>query len=349
MKDNAYIIFSREPVPGQTKTRLMPYYTSEQCAALHCCFLKDFKNIADNVDADIFVYYHSPSGSFPLIREIFGPEVQYFPQRGESLNLKMHNAITDVLEMGYSSCILTGTDIPALTAESVNYAFRRLDEDDAVIGRTVDGGYHLIGLHKPCYAPFAINTPEPGEVYDAAVKAMTDEGLKVTPVHEYPDIDFKEDIDRFRKDMRTSRALRESATGRFIANTARISIIIPTYNEESTVVGMQDMLRPYLDDAEIIFVDGGSTDRTCELISHEFKLINSAKGRAIQLNMAAEEATGDILFFLHCDSILPDNVIGEIRSVMADHVYGCWGVKFDSHHIFMITNKYISNFRAYVR
>ena len=54
-KKNAYVVFTREPVPGTTKTRLMPYYSAEKCAELHKCFLKDLSREVKRVDADIIV------------------------------------------------------------------------------------------------------------------------------------------------------------------------------------------------------------------------------------------------------------------------------------------------------
>ena len=57
MKD-ALILFTRVPIPGQTKTRLMPFLTGEECARLHACFVKDIYEKAKQVDADIFVFLH---------------------------------------------------------------------------------------------------------------------------------------------------------------------------------------------------------------------------------------------------------------------------------------------------
>ena len=56
MKD-ALILFTRVPIPGQTKTRLMPFLTGEECARLHACFVKDIYEKAKQVDADIFVFF----------------------------------------------------------------------------------------------------------------------------------------------------------------------------------------------------------------------------------------------------------------------------------------------------
>ena len=56
-RKKALIIFTREPEPGYTKTRLMPYFSAEKCAELHRCMLKDISREMKSADADIIVAY----------------------------------------------------------------------------------------------------------------------------------------------------------------------------------------------------------------------------------------------------------------------------------------------------
>jgi rSAM/selenodomain-associated transferase 2 len=84
----------------------------------------------------------------------------------------------------------------------------------------------------------------------------------------------------------------------------KVSIIIPTLNEElvleSTLTQIQQLL-PH----ELIVSDGGSKDNTCGITNRlGHRLITSSAGRALQMNTGADEATGDILLFLHADSRL---------------------------------------------
>ena len=63
-----------------------------------------------------------------------------------------------------------------------------------------------------------------------------------------------------------------------------------------------------ISDIEIIVSDGGSIDRTCRVAGkYTDKVIRGNRGRGVQLNTGAALATGDILWFLHADSIPPDN------------------------------------------
>lgn len=117
-----------------------------------------------------------------------------------------------------------------------------------------------------------------------------------------------------------------------------ISIIIPVLNEEGTIGHLIDHLvkNSWAENiAEIIVVDGGSTDNTKVIVSQfeNIRFLNSSKGRAKQMNMGALHATGDILYFLHADSFPPngfDRLI--LEEVMLGNPAGCFKMKFDRTH-----------------
>jgi rSAM/selenodomain-associated transferase 2 len=84
----------------------------------------------------------------------------------------------------------------------------------------------------------------------------------------------------------------------------KISVIIPVYNEKNRLPGLLEKLLPLIDNGhEIIVVDGGSTDGTSENLSVSgVYLVQSTRGRARQMNAGAQQAHGDVLWFLHADS-----------------------------------------------
>ena len=125
----------------------------------------------------------------------------------------------------------------------------------------------------------------------------------------------------------------------------KVSIIIPIYNEEKTIGRLLHTLEPVTGKAEILFVDGGSTDRTLGMIPKEYTVIKGPKGRAWQMNLGAEKSTGSVLFFLHCDSELPKDAIEQIEAVMRKYRVGCFGIAFHSKNIWMKCCQIISNHR----
>ena len=145
--------------------------------------------------------------------------------------------------------------------------------------------------------------------------------------------------------MRRQKLLQNTHTGRYLLKKQKISIIVPIYNEETTIEKLQEQLENLQGKCEIILVDGGSTDATLSMIRPGFKVLHSEKGRANQMNLGAKESTGDILFFLHSDSELPKRPLEEIKAVIKDHEAGCFGIAFHSRQFFMWTCRVISNHR----
>jgi rSAM/selenodomain-associated transferase 2 len=91
-----------------------------------------------------------------------------------------------------------------------------------------------------------------------------------------------------------------------------LAVILPILNEEAGIAAALAALQPL--DAEIVAVDGGSSDKTVTLASPLCdRLVRAARGRARQMNAGAAVAHGDILLFLHADTVLPaqaDRLVG---------------------------------------
>jgi len=102
-----------------------------------------------------------------------------------------------------------------------------------------------------------------------------------------------------------------------------ISIIIPTFNEESSVEQTLKRLHSIKCkvEKEIIVSDGGSTDKTVEIAEKYAIIVYSEKGKAKQLNRAVKLAKGDILFFAHADMIVPDGALTAICDQLSNEKY----------------------------
>jgi len=108
-----------------------------------------------------------------------------------------------------------------------------------------------------------------------------------------------------------------------------ISIIIPVLNEADHVLHVLKPLQKYRGkNLEIIVIDGGSDDSTIDLIKPYSDIVDvSVKGRAKQMNVGACKAQGNVLIFLHADTLLPENFIDSVLKGLSKDGY-CWG-RFD--------------------
>ena len=96
----------------------------------------------------------------------------------------------------------------------------------------------------------------------------------------------------------------------------RISVIVPTLNEQACLAAALDALSLAGGD-ELIVVDAGSTDGTSEIAKrYTSQFYQGPRGRAKQMNHGARHARGDILLFLHADTLLPTDGLHAVRHAL---------------------------------
>ncbi len=117
--------------------------------------------------------------------------------------------------------------------------------------------------------------------------------------------------------------------------TSNISIIVPTLNEAHNL----ERLRPAAEmAAELIVVDGGSTDGTVTCAGRlGFKVLESNQGRGAQLNMGAGAAVSPLLLFLHADTILPVNYATAVTGCLAnpETILGAFSLKVETNTLIL--------------
>jgi rSAM/selenodomain-associated transferase 2 len=127
----------------------------------------------------------------------------------------------------------------------------------------------------------------------------------------------------------------------------KISVIIPTYNEEKTIGKLLGELVG-LADVEVIVSDGGSTDNTKNICAaFPVIFIDGPPGRGRQLNAGATAANGRILFFVHADSKFDIGILSSLRGAIGNNLlWGCCTLAFDDERLFFKLLAKASGLRA---
>lgn len=111
-----------------------------------------------------------------------------------------------------------------------------------------------------------------------------------------------------------------------------ISIVIPTLDEEFSIGNTLDALESFDENIEIIVVDGGSLDATLEIAeNYDAQILHSPRGRGRQLQIGANAATGEILWFLHADTVPAPDCVRQLKRCLQNEnaVGGNFTIRFD--------------------
>ena len=129
-----------------------------------------------------------------------------------------------------------------------------------------------------------------------------------------------------------------------------LSIIVPTLNEAGGLVAHLAALRPMRErGTEVVVVDGGSTDGTPALAAPwADSVVSAPRGRAAQMNAGAKLARGDVLLFLHADTLLPDAVDLLLAQALEDpaRVWGRFDIAIEGTHRLLRVVAWTMNLRS---
>lgn len=128
-----------------------------------------------------------------------------------------------------------------------------------------------------------------------------------------------------------------------------VSIIIPVLNESAAIVPTLQRLATLREQGvEVIVVDGDSTDDTRALAAPLCdQLVVSERGRAVQMNRGAEKASGDVLLFLHGDTVLPPDAASRLHDFMSsDRAWGRFDVRLSGNRRIYRVIAFMMNLRS---
>jgi rSAM/selenodomain-associated transferase 2/rSAM/selenodomain-associated transferase 1 len=305
------VLFTRYPTPGCTKTRLIPRLGARGAADVQRQMTVHVVDIVREFAREHpghSVHVRSAGGTRARMQLWLGADLLHYPQGGGDLGRRMQRAVADAFDAGKRSVVVIGSDCPGLTAGLLGRAFEALERRELVLGPARDGGYYLIGLRRP--VPELLRGMDWGteRVLDQTVSAARRLGLSLEMLEQLDDVDRPDDLHVWERTAQSRGWLRPLAP---------ISVVIPTLDESSQidqVVRSAQSAR----NVDVTVVDGGSADGTVGLArSAGARVIRAPLGRAGQMNLGARHAAGEVLLFVHGDTLLPAGYDGHVRRALA--------------------------------
>ncbi len=144
------ILFTRYPVAGKCKTRLIPALGAEGAVGIHrqlvSHILREMDTfISSRNTTELAIYYDADS--LQQMQDWLGRSYTYNRQQGDDLGQRMADALIHGINRQQNS-ILIGSDCPGINRSILNEGFDALKQNDIVLGPARDGGYYLIGVAR---------------------------------------------------------------------------------------------------------------------------------------------------------------------------------------------------------
>lgn len=197
--DARILIFARAPHPGRVKTRLVPVLGEQGASDFHTeCLRRAVTVRCEGGLAPVMLYAESDI-EHPVFRELHDRfDMELRVQQGIDLGERMFNATTEALRQA-GSVLLTGTDSPQLSASDMRQALLLLSTGcDVVMKPAFDGGYVMLGLHKP-HATLFEGVPWGGrQVAQLTRERCTQAGLSLCELSPTWDVDRPVDLGHLR-------------------------------------------------------------------------------------------------------------------------------------------------------
>ncbi len=187
------ILLLKFPEKGQVKARLAHQLGDEFAVSLYRNFVLDMLSTLEASGLRHSISFFPPDSTDSL-REWLGPSQCRFPQRGSTHPERLMNTFLDAFSRGEERVVVLASDVPDITRELIVEAVASLEDSDAVIGPSPDGGYYLIGFNCNTFRGKAFQG-----IAWSTEKAFSDtmsklEGLSVRTLPGWPDVDTPSDL-----------------------------------------------------------------------------------------------------------------------------------------------------------
>lgn len=195
-KQDLLIVFVKNPVKGEVKTRLAKTVGDERALQVYIELLERTRHITFGLSCSKAVFYSKEV----IDLDMFEPsEYLKYEQEGSDLGERMMKAFDFSFRRHYERIVIIGSDCYELSAVQIEEAFRALDEHEVVLGPAMDGGYYLLGM-KELHQMLFMNKPWSTEdLLLDTILDLKEYGRTYRLLDTLSDIDTEEDLKRFEK------------------------------------------------------------------------------------------------------------------------------------------------------
>jgi rSAM/selenodomain-associated transferase 1 len=187
--DNLLLIFTRNPELGKCKTRLAATVGDNSALEIYKFLLRHTVSITEHLSFDKQVYYSEEIWEEDVWdTTIFDKKAQ----KGIDLGERMENAFKEGFKEGYKKICIIGSDMYDLSEQDLELAFKRLDDNDFVVGPAEDGGYYLLGMKSLYPELFKDKAWGTGNVLKHTLQDLQDKNYNALATRN--DVDLYEDI-----------------------------------------------------------------------------------------------------------------------------------------------------------
>ena len=187
--NNALIVFTRNPILGEVKTRIAKSCGDKKALDIYNKLLTKNSNLLENlIDIKTLIYYDKV-----IENKIYKDEYKKKIQAEGSLGYKMYCAFLDCKKNGFKNIIIIGSDCPYITPKIIEDAFKKLNENSFVIGPSFDGGYYLLGMKEIRKELFENKEWGSNMVFKSTIKDIEIAKKSYCLLEELNDIDYYED------------------------------------------------------------------------------------------------------------------------------------------------------------
>ena len=191
LSTTALVIYVRNPISGQVKTRLAKDIGDERALEIYLQLLQHTLEITRSLNFRKFIYYADEVSDYDLWSV---PGYTKRKQNGNDLGKRMYNSFKELFDQGFTRIIIIGSDCLQLKTETLEQAVALLESNAAVLGPASDGGYYLLGLTK-FYPDLFINKPwSTNQVCSKTIDDFINLGISYALLEELSDIDTVADL-----------------------------------------------------------------------------------------------------------------------------------------------------------